>query len=244
VNEVMVEDGQKDEATVSACFGDIGTLNYNCIIGENEKAICVNRTAEESNDICAMDCGTDSANANEWEFCDYPRVDAVVTNQSDKHSHDVKLSALRFIDVTVNGMRCVSLVDSGAEIALLSEQLVSKLEVETCGYINVRGIFGDSMHVPLVSVNIKQCGIGNCENVADGLQLVCAVAPLRDVSHDVILPMDVVVDLEHLPVVDVMSVKVNCDDECKFELNDVECTMTEVDACMMMIMMILILTVS
>ena len=209
VNEVMVEDGQKDEATVSACFGDIGTLSYNCRVGENEKAICINRTAEESTGFCAMDCGeaTDSAKANEWEFFDYPRVDAVVINQTDKCLHDVKLSALRFIDVTVNGMRCVSLVDCGAEIALLSQQLVSKLEVETCVYINVRGVFGDPVCMPLVSVNIKQCGNRDGENVADGLQLVCAVAPLRDVSHDVILPMDVVVDLKHLPVVDAMCVK-------------------------------------
>ena len=233
VNEVMVEDGQKDEATVSACFGDIGTLSYNCRVGENEKAICINRTAEESTGFCAMDCGeaTDSAKANEWEFFDYPRVDAVVINQTDKCLHDVKLSALRFIDVTVNGMRCVSLVDCGAEIALLSQQLVSKLEVETCVYINVRGVFGDPVCMPLVSVNIKQCGNRDGENVADGLQLVCAVAPLRDVSHDVILPMDVVVDLKHLPVVDAVC-QVYGDDECKFESNDVECTMTEVDAYM------------
>ena len=38
MNKVMVEDGQKNEATVSACFGDNGTLNYNCIIGENVKS--------------------------------------------------------------------------------------------------------------------------------------------------------------------------------------------------------------
>ena len=96
----MVEDGQKDEVTVSACFGDIGTLEYNCIVDENEKAICINNTAESCG-ICATDCGNanDSAKANEWEFCDYPRVDAVVINQTDKRSHDVELSALRFIDV-------------------------------------------------------------------------------------------------------------------------------------------------
>ena len=58
---------------------------------------------------------------------------------------------------------------------------------------NVRGVFGDPMRVPLVSVNIKQCGNRDGENEADGLQLVCAVAPLRDVSYDVVLPMDVVV---------------------------------------------------
>jgi len=222
-NEVMVEDGQKDEATVNACFGDIGTLD--CRVGKNGKAICINRTAEESTGFCAKDCGeaTDSAKANEWEFCcNYPRVDAVVINQTDKCLHDVKLSALRFIDVNVNGMRCVSLVDSGAEIALLSQQLVSKLKVETCGHINVRGVFGDPVCMSLVNVNINQCGNRDGENVADGLQLVCAVAPFRDVSYDVVLPMDVVVDLEHLPVVDAYMVDDgdNNGSKCDSVIND------------------------
>ena len=233
MNEVMVEDGQKDEVTVSACFGDTGTLEYNCIVGENKKAIYINNTAESSG-TCATDCGkaNDSAKANEWEFCDYSRVDAVVINQTDKRSHNVKLSAMRFIDIIVNGIHCISLIDSGAEIALLSQQLASKLKVETCGHINVREVFGDLMRVPLVNVSIKQCGNRDGENEADGLQLVCAVAPLRDVSYDVVLPMDVVVDLEHHPVVDSMCVKVIGDDECDFESNDVECMMTEVDAYM------------
>jgi len=81
---------------------------------------------------------------------------------------------------------------------------------------NIRGIFGDPLRVPLVSVNIKMRGDTDCENVADGILIVCAIAPLKDVTHDAVLPLGVVADLQQLPVMNVMSVKIentNGDDE-------------------------------
>ena len=55
---------------------------------------------------------------------------------------------------------------------------------------------------------MKMCGDANCENVADGLLVVCVIAPLKEVTHDVVLPIHVVTDLQHLPVLNVMSVSV------------------------------------
>jgi len=49
------------------------------------------------------------------------------------------------------------------------------------------------------------------------VQVVCAIAPLKEVSDSMVLSSDVVAELECMPVVNVMCVKVqNCD-------NDVEC---------------------
>ena len=66
------------------------------------------------------------------------------------------------------------------------------MDVETCGHINIRGMFSDPRRVPLVNVEVKMCGDANCEKVADGLPVVCAIAPLKEVTDEVVLPIDVV----------------------------------------------------
>ena len=43
----------------------------------------------------------------------------------------MKLSKLKYLHVIVNGKQYVSLVDSGAEIEVLSERLAHKLVVDT-----------------------------------------------------------------------------------------------------------------
>ena len=120
----------------------------------------------------------------------------------------VKLSSLKFMNVMFNDVRCVAVADSGAEIGVLSEALAEQLGVDTCGYISVRGIFSDPMHVPLINVTLKSCGEANCDNVGEGIQVVCAVAPLKDVTHDAVLPIDTVIELERLHVLNVMSLEV------------------------------------
>ena len=63
---------------------------------------------------------------------------------------------------------------------------------------------------------------------------MCAIAPLKETSHSVVLSADVVADLECMPALSVMSVKVqSCDDNvecqsCNSYVND--CMVAEVDA--------------
>jgi len=61
--------------------------------------------------------------------------------------------------------------------------------------------------------------------VAEGIQVVCAVAPLNAVDHDVVLPLDVVTDLESMPVVHVMCVTAG-----SVDINSVA-GMNDCDAC-------------
>ena len=141
----------------------------------------------------------------------------------------MKLSKLKYLDVIVNGEQCASLVDSGAEIGILSERLAHKLQLDTCAHINVRGVFGDPMRVPLVNVTLKRYCDTCCDKAAKGMQVLCAVAPLKDVTFDAILPTDVIASLKRLSVMNVSLVKVDnsdVDDEC----NDVACLMSEVEA--------------
>ena len=98
----------------------------------------------------------------------------------------------------------------------------------------MRGIFSDPIRLPLISVNIKRGGGSNYDNVADGVQVVCAIAPLKETSHSVVLSADVVADLECMPALSIMCVKVqSCGDNvesqsCSSYVND--CMMAEVDA--------------
>jgi len=66
------------------------------------------------------------------------------------------------------------------------------------------------------------------------MQAVCATAPLKETSHSVVLSADVVADLECMPALNVMCVKVqSCDNDTEYQscnscVND--CMVTEVDA--------------
>jgi len=93
--------------------------------------------------------------------------------------------------------------------------------------------FSDPIRLPLISVNIKRGEGSNYDNVADGIQVVCAIAPLKETSHSVVLSADVVADLECMPAFNVMRVKVqSCDNNverqsCNSYVND--CMVAEVD---------------
>ena len=144
------------------------------------------------------------------------------------------MSNLRYIDVDVEGQQCTGLVDTGAEICLIGEGLAREIHADEGGHISVCGIFSDPIRLPLISVNIKRGGGNNYDNVADGVQVVCAIAPLKETSHSVVLSADVVADLECMPALSVMCVKVqSCDDNvecqsCNSYVND--CMVAKVDA--------------
>ena len=144
----------------------------------------------------------------------------------------IKLSTLRYIDV--GGQKCIGLVDYGADICLISEELARKIHADECGHIAVRGIFSDPIRLPFISVNITRGRGSNHNNVADGVQVVCAIAPLKVTSHSLVLSAHVVADLKCMPALNVMCVKVQSSDDnvecqsCKGCLND--CMMAEVDA--------------
>lgn len=54
--------------------------------------------------------------------------------------------------------------------------------------------------MPLVSVIVKRGGGCNLVNVSDGVQIVCAIAPLKEMSHSMVLSSDVIADLECMSV--------------------------------------------
>jgi len=149
--------------------------------------------------------------SSEWAFGEFPKIDTAIINTVKARVNGIKLWTLRYIDV--EGQQCTGLVDNGEEICVVNEGLAREIHADECGNIGVRGIFSDPIRLPFISVNIKRGGGSNCDNVADGVQVVCVIAPLKETSHSVVLSADVVADLECMPALNVMYVKVqSCDD--------------------------------
>jgi len=75
-------------------------------------------------------------------------------------------------------------------------------------------------------VCIKPCNEPDSVNIADGMQILCGVAPLTSTEYDVILTSEVIEDLSQLPVASVCNVQVcvdevnECEDKC--DVNDVD----------------------
>jgi len=64
--------------------------------------------------------------------------------------------------------------------------------------VNLQGVVGKAVTVPLMSVSVKLSGDEQCEQVMEELQLLCVVVDLGSSSHDVILPVDVVDELQDI----------------------------------------------
>jgi len=74
--------------------------------------------------------------------------------------------------------------------------------------VNLQGVVGDAVTVPLMSVSVKLSGGEQCEQVMEELQLLCAVVDLNS-CHDVILPVNVVDELRNIPAVEVVRMPVS-----------------------------------
>jgi len=81
------------------------------------------------------------------------------------------------------------------------------------GIVNLQGVVVDAVTVPLMSVSVKLSGEGQCEQVMEELQLLCAVVDLNSSSHDVILPVDVVDELRNIPAVEVVKMPASVPDD-------------------------------
>jgi len=81
----------------------------------------------------------------------------------------------------------MALKDSGAQLSLISQAVCDQLKAEVYGPIQLQGVVGDPIRAPLVNVCIKPCNEPDSVNIAEGIQVLCGVAPLMAVNHDVLL---------------------------------------------------------
>ena len=137
---------------------------------------------------------------NNWEFGDHPIVDAVSTS---KDNPAVCIYPLQYVNVTMSGCDCVALEDSGCQIPLVSKRLFWWCCDETVGKVVLHG-FGKNHTVQAPLVNVTARIRDDQRDVVD-IPLVCAVTDLGAADYDVILPADVVRELQATTVVATVS---------------------------------------
>ena len=133
----------------------------------------------------------------------------------------VKISPLRFIHVMVNGKAVRVLKDSGAPIPLISQNLSQEIPADPIGRIMIDGVVGSAL-VPLTNVDIQPAAEAGTVNLCTAvLPVVCGVVDLSDKEYDMILPADVVKELQQIPVVSVAIAECVSANDCTNVSGDV-----------------------
>ena len=131
---------------------------------------------------------------NKWEFGEFPVVDTVKT---EKNVPSVHIYPLQYVNVNVSGCDCVALEDSGCQIPIVSKRMFSECcdNDSIVGKVLLHG-FGKNhtAQAPLVNLTVRLRD-DTREDVVE-IPLVCAVTDLCTAEYDVILPADVVRELQ------------------------------------------------
>jgi len=132
-----------------------------------------------------------------WEFSEHPTVKAVITKQL---TPSVRVFPLQFVKVKIAGHSCNALNDSGCQ------RTFGWCKDGALGTVSLHGFGRDhAVQAQLVRLTVGMCSGDECVNVdvddqghvkQTEIPLVCAVANLGSVKYDVILPSDVVRELE------------------------------------------------
>jgi len=104
----------------------------------------------------------------------------------------------------VNGKAVRALKDSGAQISLISQNLSQEIHADHMWRIMIDGVVGSAL-VPLTNVDVQLAAEHGTVNLcATVLPVVCGVVDLSDKEYDMILPADIVNELQQMPVVPVL----------------------------------------
>jgi len=172
-------------------------------------------------DVVCITIGDDES--REFQFAAFPIVDKI--NYVQYCSVNVRLSPLQYTDVFVNGLRCRALQNSGTQLSLISQAVCDQLKAEVYGHIPLQGVVGDPIRAPLVKICIKPHNEPDSVTIADGIQVLCGVAPLTSTEYDVMLTSEVIEDLSQLPADSVCNMQV-----CADEMNECDdCDVNDVD---------------
>ena len=128
----------------------------------------------------------------------------------------LKISPLTFVDVIVSDIKLRALVDSGSMVPLIKAGLFA--ETTPIGRIQIKGITGPPHEVPLMTFDVKLARSPSSGFVLleQTLPVVFAVNDSENMMYDVVLPPDVVKelqDIEHCEIIDGESVDKYLSDE-------------------------------
>jgi len=155
-----------------------------------------------TNDVGVQCDSPDDGDQYQFQFCEYPVVDAVTTSRP---GYGIKVSPLTHLDISVEGIPCKALSDSGAQIPIVSKRLFERCRGDIIGSINVQGVIGQTVEAPLVDLNVHLCTETGVDNITPDFPIVCAILDINAAEYDVILPAAVVEDLQRFPVASVST---------------------------------------
>jgi len=187
--------GSSDKSSNQATSG---RAQVNCSSTVQRVSECVER-------VLANECtvpSDESVRESVWEYGEFPVVETSAVCAPTQGT--VKISPLRFAEVVVNEKAARALKDSGAQIPLISQELAQEIPSDNMGRIMIDGVVGSAL-VPLTNVGIQLAAENGTVNLcAAELPVVCGVVDLSDKEYDVILPSNVVKELQQMPVVSVV----------------------------------------
>jgi len=195
------------------CYGvDAQLTNVQCVDNNDDFDWLYN--VNIGNDNCDDDGNIASCCANGTS--DVMRVETALKRAANL---PIQLSPMQYIMVTVDEFGVNSykaLVDSGAELCVLRDELIVGRDVTRLGKISLRGVVGDAVSAELVelhvrpSVQVSKSDVSDdleerLENIGPPIPVIFAVCKMST-NHDIILSADVVQKLEELQAYNVLTV--------------------------------------
>ena len=98
--------------------------------------------------------------------------------------------------MSVAGVKCRALCDTGAQIPVVSTRLSNLCQAEVIGNTVLQGVVGQAVEVPLVTLSIGLSRVSHDCAVVCESSVVSAVVDLQAKEYDVVLPADVVHELK------------------------------------------------
>ena len=71
--------------------------------------------------------------------------------------------------LTVNGNKALALCDSGSQLPIVSSRLLDVSDDDKMGTVNLQGVVGEAVTVPLMRIRVKLSGDEQSEQVTEEL---------------------------------------------------------------------------
>ena len=128
-----------------------------------------------------------------WEFGEFPSVGVATI----KTLPNVRVYPLQYVDVFIAGIKCVALKDSRCQIPIVSNRLIGQCSDGAVGKVELHGFGkGHTVQAPLVNLTVSLHTGADEADVIHEIPIVCAIADIGTTDYDVILPADVVRELQ------------------------------------------------
>src|SRR6188768_1963864 len=131
-------------------------------------------------------------------------------------STTLKKVLLQYVEVEIRGtagkepIKVKALIDSGAEVPVISEELLEGMQVEQIGKVNLQCVAGDAIPAKLVKVDVRLCGNDVEEEIIPHkvkcsltpyVTLMCASIPKMGSTERFLLHPEIIAELKAVPQV-------------------------------------------